>query len=455
MRLLNAILIDDDSRFSHTFKDLAKGLFEVTIAHNSKAGFKQIEKNHYDVVFLDYKLKEAITGLDVLKEIRRTHPDLPVIMITEYENIDLAVEAMRLGAFDFTTKKPDIKNLRVRLENMLQQDNWRLLCQIKDEMLYGEVIYKSPAMAEIMNQIQQVAPTDYPVLLLGESGSGKNVLAHAIHRCSPRANRKFVEVNCSTLASELFESTLFGHRKGAFTNAFEDKRGYMELANMGTLFLDEIAAMPLTSQAKVLTALEDKTFFPVGTDELQTSDFRIIVATNAKLKDEIEKNTFRNDLFYRLNGFKIEIPPLRERPEDIIPLAEHFLKKQTFPHIKTITDAIKKNLLQYHWPGNVRELRNVIQSSLLFCHGDELDKLVLDAELPKGLNYCHFEELYQVPYETAKNQIVDHFQKLYFTNLLKVHSDNISAAAEAAQINRTTLYRIMKELGLEGFKKSD
>ncbi len=455
MRPLNAILIDDDSRFSQTFKDLAKGLFEVTIAHNSKTGFKQIEKNHYDVVFLDYKLKEAITGLDVLKEIRRTHPDLPVIMITEYENIDLAVEAMRLGAFDFTTKKPEIKNLRVRLENMLQQDNWRLLCRIKDEMLYGEVIYKSPAMAAIMNQIQQVAPTDYSVLLIGESGSGKNVLAHAIHRCSPRANREFVEVNCSTLAPELFESTIFGHRKGAFTGAFEDKRGYMELANRGTLFLDEIAAMPLASQAKVLTALENKTFFPVGTNELQASDFRIIVATNAKLEDEIEKKTFRNDLFYRLNVFKIKIPPLRERPEDIMPIAEYFLKKETCPHIKTISDAVKKKLLSYHWPGNVRELRNVIQSSLIFCQGEELDRIIPDAVLPEGLNYSHFQELYQLPYETAKNQIVDHFQQLYFTNLLKVHSDNISAAAEAAQINRTTLYRIMKELGLEGFKKSD
>lgn len=445
MEKINALLIDDDIQFCHSFQVLSKEIFHLTVAHNSRTGIKLLKRCPPDVVFLDYQLKEQKTGLDVLREIHQIEPDLPVIMVTQHEEIDIAVAAMRQGAFDFTTKTPNIKELRLRLEQKLRDYNWKLLCQAKDEQLYGRMIYKSPVMIHLLQMAQQIAAAEIPVLIQGETGTGKGLLAREIHRFSARANRPFVSVNCSNLPPNLFESELFGHTRGAFTGAFQNKKGKLELADSGTIFFDEIGALPLESQAKILTAIEDKVFVKVGGEKSQTVDVRVIAATNADLVEAIKTKVFREDLYYRLNVVTLKIPLLRERQEDIIPLAEAFLQNLTRPKIMQISEAAKRDLIKYHWPGNVRELKSVIQRSALFNPGPELQKVYLDTNVAFETDYLNWEELLALPYEQAKSMILTYFQQKYLKSLLKTHHGNISAAAEAGQLNRTTLHRLLKE----------
>lgn len=446
MNKITALLIDDDYQFGKTFQMLSKSLFQLSIVQTSKDGLRMLEQSLPDVVFLDYKLNENKTGLDVLQDIRKKFPELPVVIITEHEEIDLAVQAMRLGAIDFISKSPNIQALRVRLEHQIQQNNWKLLCHEKDEQLYGSgFIAQSPVMQELMKLVRRVAQSEMPVLIQGETGTGKTVLAREIHRLSPRREFPFVALNCSNLPANLFESELFGHTKGAFTGAERAKRGKLELADQGTLFLDEIGALPPECQAKILTAIDEKSFSRLGAERNQQVNIRIIAATNSNLEEGVKKRTFREDLFYRLNVVPLTLPPLKERPDDIQTLAEKFLSGLS-PHGKiTLSEEALKTLRCYNWPGNVRELRNTIQRSALFCNEKRLTKIYLNADL-NGLNpVLNWQELLTQPYENAKQQIVRYFQKYYFENLLQQNDGNISRTAEAAGINRTTLHRFLNE----------
>ncbi|MBN1350995.1 sigma-54-dependent Fis family transcriptional regulator [candidate division KSB1 bacterium] len=448
MRKLNALLIDDDPQFCKTFKLLSKHLFDLTLAHSSKDGFSALKRETTDVVLLDYKLNEEKTGLDVLKEIRATYPDLPVIMITEHGEIDLAVEAMRLGAVDFTTKSPNIQSIRLRIEHQLKQINWKVLCQSKDDQLYGPLIFKSRAMEEIISMLNQIAGTEFPVLIQGETGTGKGMLAREIHRRSPRKDNPFVAINCSNLPPNLFESELFGYVKGAFTGAVQSKKGKLELADGGTIFLDEIGALNIESQAKILTTIEDKFFMRLGAEQQRSVDVRVISATNLSLEEAIQNKTFREDLYYRLNVVPLKLPPLRERRDDIIPLAEYFLANISTSDCKQLSETARQTLLKYDWKGNVRELKSAIQRSTLFNSGDVLDKIFLDNSLASSKPDRDWEQLYTMPYESAKHKLIADFQKSYFERLLRELSGNISAAANAAGINRATLHRLLNELGL-------
>jgi DNA-binding NtrC family response regulator len=399
------------------------------------------------VVLLDYKLNEDLHGLDLLKIIRKDYPDLPVIMVTQVDHTDIAVEAMHLGAIDFTTKQPNIKELYARLEQKIKDYHWKFLCQAKDHQYFGKMIYESPAMMQVVKIAHQVALKEVPVLLLGESGVGKGILAFEIHKLSSRKDRPFVQLNCSNLQPTLLESELFGHVRGAFTGAVTNKKGQLELAHTGTLFLDEIAAMPLESQAKILIALENQTFQPLGSVKQQTVDVRIIAASNKNLRDEVENKTFREDLYYRLNVMPIKVPPLRERPEDIIPLADYFLTTQTGPATRQFSANAKMQLQAYHWPGNVRELCNIIQRTAILTTELEIKQIQFVTEMACGSKLLNWENIVNLSYEQAKDKVLQHFQQCYFQHLLKVHSANMTSVAEAAGINRTTLYRILKGLG--------
>lgn len=447
MQMLTALLIDDDVQFCKTFQTLAREQFQLSIAHNSRAGLRFLSHTIPDVVLLDYKLNEDLNGLDLLKIIRKEYPDLPVIMVTQVDRTDIAVEAMQLGAIDFTTKQPNIKELYARLEQKIKDYHWKFLCQAKDHQYFGTMIYESPAMTQIVKMAHQVALKEVPVLLLGESGAGKGILAFEIHKFSSRKDRPFVQLNCSNLQPTLLESELFGHVRGAFTGAVTNKKGQLELAHTGTLFLDEIAAMPLESQAKILTVLENQTFQPLGSAKLQTVDVRIIAATNKNLPEEIKNKTFREDLYYRLNVVPITVPPLRERPEDIIPLAEHFLATQNGPIPPQLMESAKMQLQAYHWPGNVRELSNVIQRTVILAPDTQISQIRFVTETPCHTNFFNWEKLVSLPYEEAKDKVLQHFQRCYFQQLLELHARNMTAVAEAAGINRTTLYRILKGLG--------
>jgi len=445
MEKLNALLIDDDVTFCRSFQILTADLFDLTIANNSHDGLRLLNKVAPQVVLLDYKLKEPRTGLDVLKAIKADYPDVPVIIVTEHEEIDVAVAAMRAGAIDFITKTPKIQQFKIRLQQQVQQQNWKVLFQQKEQQHSMRLIYQSPNMQELMQIVARVASADLPVLIRGETGTGKTILARKIHQLSPRREHPFVAVNCSNLPANLFESELFGHTKGAFTGADQTKKGKFELAQWGTLFLDEISDLPYESQAKILTAIEEKTFTPLGAVQPQRVDVRVITATKFPLEEAVQNKTFREDLYYRLNVFTLTIPPLRDRPADIIPLAEYFLKAMNLSP-EQLSSAARKSLLSYHWPGNVRQLRNVIQRSLLYNSETSIEKIYLDEDSQATCPLLRWDELLDEPYESAKQKVMNYFQHTYFQALLERHQGNVSRAAEAAGINRTTFYRIQKEI---------
>lgn len=446
MRVRKALLLDDDPLFCRSFRMLSRDLFDLTIVHNSRDALKHIKENDFEVILLDYKLNEKKNGLEVLQEIRHSHPDLPVIIVTEVEDIDLAAKAMRLGASDFTTKSPNVTALRLRLEQHLLELNWKLLCRDKDEQIYGTLIYKSEAMAKVMELVKQMAKSGLPVLIRGESGTGKGLVAREIHRNSARQHKLFVAINCSNLNPNLFESELFGHEKGAFTDAHSSKKGKIELAHNGSLFLDEICAMPWESQAKILTVIEEKRFSRLGSLVEQDVDARIIAATNDDIDNNMKTGRFRQDLYYRIIGFNLFIPPLRDRRDDILPLAQHFLTDIARGLTVTIDSAAARSLLQYHWPGNVRELKNVIERSFSLSKNKEKLTEIYWQHQPSESPYAiMLEELLKLPYDAAKQQLLSTFKDLYFKALLEKYDQNTSAAARAANVNRTTVHRFLKK----------
>ncbi len=353
-----------------------------------------------DLVLLDVKMPpefadaEEGEGIEVLKRIKQLNPSLPVIMLTVYHDIDTAVEATKEGAFHYLTKPPDLDKLRDAIERALENRNLReevghlrrtvdALTRLRgskgakrERLSFGDLIGRSRKMQSLFDEIEQVAGMDVSVLLLGETGTGKDVVAREIHRRSPRNKGPFLAVNCSALPENLLESQMFGHRKGAFTGAVRDQVGDFELANAGTIFLDEIGDMPLSLQAKLLRVLQDGLVRPLGATKPVKVDVRVISATNKNLNDLVSRGLFREDLFYRLNVVPISISPLRERPEDIPLLAEHFLKKFSSELGKRVSgftsDALSK-LESHNWPGNVRELENIIKRSIVLARSDTID----------------------------------------------------------------------------------
>jgi len=377
---MKILAIDDEKNILEVIKIMfEKDGHIVFTALRGYEGIGKIKSNLCDIVISDIRLPD-ISGINVLKEIKNIDKTIPVIMITAYASTSSAVQAMKFGAEDYVVKPFDIDELRMVVENVyekrkLQIENRRLRQQIEEKYSFGNMVGKSKSMKDIFMLIRKVAPLDSTVLITGESGTGKDLIAKSIHYQSRRKDNNFVSINCASIPETLLESELFGFKRGAFTGAVNDSKGLFKEANKGTLFLDEIGEMPVSLQAKLLRALQDKKIRPLGSSEETDVDVRIIAASNHNLRKRIKKGYFREDLFYRLNVISIEIPPLRERQEDIPLLLNHFISEYNKKLNKNI-EGIEKEVLDlfynYDWPGNVREMEHLIERMLILEEGDKL-----------------------------------------------------------------------------------
>ena len=360
------LIIDDEKSIRSTLREILEyEKFKVEEAENGQEGIAKVEKEKFDAILCDIKMPR-MDGIEVLEKLQEIAPDVPVIMISGHGNIDTAVEAIKKGAFDYISKPPDLNRLLVTLRNAMDRSVLVAETKTLKRKVYKtrEIIGESESINKIKSLIDKVAPTEARVLITGENGTGKELVARWIHEKSNRASGLLVEVNCAAIPSELIESELFGHEKGAFTSAIKQRVGKFEQANGGTLFLDEIGDMSASAQAKVLRALQENKITRVGGEKEISVDVRVIAATNKNLKNEIEKNNFREDLYHRLSVIVIEVPPLKERLDDIPLLAKHFIKDVCQDYgmtQKELTDDALKELQKREWTGNIRELRNVIE----------------------------------------------------------------------------------------------
>ena len=387
---MDKILVLDDER---SLCELLKVVFkkegyEVLTTPSPKKAIEITKKDDIDVLVSDIKLPE-MSGMEVLKRLRKARPELPVVMITAYGTIKEAVEALKMGAYDYIIKPFDIEELKVvvakAIENKkLQDENIRLRKELREKYSFENMIGKSKKMVEIYSLIEKIAPTETTVLITGESGTGKEMAARAIHYLSPRRDKPFVTINCGALPESLLESELFGHVKGSFTGAVSDKKGMFEVADKGTLFLDEVGEMSPMTQVKLLRALQERKIRRVGGTEEIPVNVRIIAATNQDLKKKIADGSFREDLYYRLNVLSLEMPPLRERKEDIPLLVNHFLQKycqKLGRKLKRVAPEVYAVFETYHWPGNIRELENVIERVVAIEERETITRECLPEEL--------------------------------------------------------------------------
>jgi DNA-binding NtrC family response regulator len=414
-----------------------------------------VEKEEPVLVLLDVNLPDG-SGIDFLKEVAGRADPPAVIVITAHGSERVAIEAIRAGAYEYLSKPFEVDELRLLVKNaceraFLAEENRILKEELREETGFGAMVGSSPAMKKIFEIVERVAPTDVSVLITGESGTGKELVAREIHRRSGRSGMPFIALNCAALPDSLIESELFGHEKGAFTGAVARRRGKFELADGGTLLLDEIGDMALVTQAKVLRVLEEKQFERLGSSETLTSDVRIVCATHRDLAQAIEASEFREDLYYRIHVVTIEIPPLRDRPQDIESLLEHFAARFTEKYRiewRGFTEAARKRLVNYPWPGNVRELRNVVERCVVLSLKGPIDVAELPAELiseaPGVRGAQGADEAWQLPYEEARAS----FEKNYLLQVLERNGGNISQAAASIGLHRQTLQYKLKQLGI-------
>jgi two-component system nitrogen regulation response regulator NtrX len=450
------LIVDDERGIRSTLSGiLADEGYRPLSAATGQEAFARIGEEVPDLVVLDIWLPE-MDGLEVLAELKRQWPELPVVMISGHGTIETAVKATKLGAYDFVEKPLSLEKTLLVVERALEharleQEN-RLLRERIERA--HEIIGTSSAVVELRRQIGTAAPTNGRVLIFGENGAGKEVVARAIHALSSRRDQPFVEVNCAAIPDELIESELFGHEKGAFTGAMARRRGKFELATGGTLFLDEIGDMSLRTQAKVLRALEEQTVERLGGHEPIRVDVRVIAASNQPLPDLIVEKRFREDLFYRLNVIPIEVPPLRRRREDVPLLVEHFLKTFSAEYgkrPKTLSGEALGSFMVYDWPGNVRELRNMVERLVIMTPGD----LIGPESLPPPLRA---REAVAVPAEAGLQSLRearDAFERAFILGELRAHDWNITKTAQALGIGRVNLWRKLKAYGIAVPRKGE
>ncbi len=421
--------------------------FEVVEAANLKDGCKQLANKQIDVVLCDVKLPDG-NGVDFVTAIKPKYPAIEIILLTAYGNIADGVQAMRNGAFDYITKADDNDKIILLLTRALEKAQLQKRVQQLEEQVgkrYGfdSILGEAPLIKDAITLAQKVAPTNATVLLLGETGTGKEVFSQAIHNGSKRTGKPFMALNCSAFSRELLESEIFGHKAGAFTGAIKDKKGLIEEANMGTLFLDEIGEIHIDLQSKLLRVLETSEFIKVGDTKSTKVSVRIIAATNRDLQQEVKDGKFREDLFYRLNVFTISLPALRDRKKDIPLIANYFLKifaKKTNPHIDGMSSDFLQRLQQHDWKGNIRELKNVIERAVILADSPELSVDNLPFEMQA---YQAFEGYKQL---SAFN--LASVEKLHIQRMLNHTKGNKTKTAKLLNIGLTTLYRKIEEYGL-------
>ncbi len=438
------ILVVDDEAFSREYfkKILEKLAFEVKTASTALEGLKAFDEASYALVILDIRLPDG-NGIEVLKAIKKRNPITPVIVITAYGTVENAVRAMKLGAFDFLLKPFEgAEKILITIKNAvyqgkLEEENLSLKSRVKSEALFPSIIGRSANMQRIFDLIKKASEVDSTVLIQGESGTGKEVIARAIHMNSSRKKSTFLALDCGALPENLLETTLYGYEKGAFTGAAKSTRGYFEEADGGTLFLDEIGEATPSLQVRLLRTLQEKEVVRVGGTKNLSIDVRMLMATNKDLQEEVIRRRFRKDLFYRIHVIKIEIPPLRQRREDIPLLAEYFLEKYCslmHKRKKTLHPQALQILLNHEWPGNVRELQNVMERVVALHSGDSIKNIAEHITIFKN------EEDYDLSdysFEEAKEK----FEKRYLENLLKKFSQSLPKASLHAKVHPTTLYR--------------
>jgi len=411
----------------------------------------------FDLVITDLKMP-GMDGLKLLNEVKKIRPKVSVIMMTAFATIETAVEAIRQGAHDYISKPFRRERILLTIDKVMKwqqmvNENLALRQALAESGERPLIIGSTPLMIEIFERVRQVAPTMATVLITGASGTGKELVARNVHRHSLRCDKKFITVNCTAIPENVMESELFGHVKGAFTGAWKDKRGLAEEAQEGTLFLDEIADLSPRMQTKLLRLLQEGEYKPVGSEITKKADIRFIAATNHDLMQDIRAKQFREDLYYRLNVIHFELPPLKERRQDVPLLSHHFLEKYARVNqkdVKTISPAAMEALMMQAFPGNVRELENIIERGVIFCKGSSLEVKDLFLENDAGpLAAGPFNRPERLSFKDAKDQMIQLFHRQYIEALLKESGGNISRAAELAGIQRQYLHRLIKEAGID------
>jgi DNA-binding NtrC family response regulator len=457
------LLVEDKNELRAMLrKALERAGYLVDEAPDGTAAIQKVRARRYLVVLTDLKMPGA-SGLDVLRATKNADPTIPVLLLTAFGSVEEAVTAMKEGAFDFLQKPVDLDHLKLLVERAARQQELlreNLVLREEYSTRYGfpRIVGEHPGMRAVSQQLQKVAVTDSTVLLLGESGTGKELFARAVHHLSPRRDKPFVALNCAAIPESLVENELFGHERGAFTGAAARKVGKMDLAHHGTLFLDEMGDLPLAIQAKLLRVLEERQFERVGGTQSIDVDVRIVVATNRNLQKLVEEKLFREDLYFRISAFPITIPPLRERGEDVLLLANHFLEKFSREFSKPgleLSDAARDHLLHYRWPGNVRELQNTLERAAILADGLSImaDALQLPstkpeaAQLPAGLLPSNFN--WQGTLEDVTARAVIHVERALLESTLRDSKWNKTRAAEILNISPKTLLAKLRATGLE------
>ena len=447
MEPMKILVVDDEVQIREMLrKNLTQmGGFPVEVASGGVEALEKIEKDVFDLVLTDLKMPE-MGGMDLLKALKGTRPEILVIIMTAFGSIETAVEAMRTGADDYITKPIDFNELLIHLskaqkESLLLRENRFLRMEVRKKFEYSSIVGKSRKILEVFSLIEKVAPSSSTVILYGGSGTGKELVAKAIHYHGPRAHKPFIPFNCGAIPESLVESELFGHTKGAFTGAIQAKRGLFEEADGGTIFLDEISTLPPAAQVKLLRVLQEKEVMRVGSTDRTKIDVRVIAATNENLEANMKLGKFREDLFYRLQVFPIVLPDLKDRSEDIPLLAYHFLDiytKATQKPLKGISKDAMNFLLEYHWPGNVRELENVIERAVIMADQEYLTP----QDLPDYLRE-EFTNLIKRGVKARKS--LEEIKEEYISQILGETGGNKRVAAEILRVNPRTLYRFEKK----------
>ena len=458
----NSILVIDDERSMRELLDimLSKEGYDITCAESGRKAISLLEKKDYDLLLCDIKLGD-ISGIDVLRVAKKKNQKTVVIMISAYASTETAVEAMNEGAYDYVPKPFDNSELKETIANALElktieQEKKILDDELKKQLHFGKIIGNSPAMTHVYNMIRQVAKTKTSILVTGESGTGKELIARAIHDESDRHDKPFIVINCGGIPETLMESELFGHKKGSFTGASQDKKGLFEVADKGTVFLDEIGDLSIHLQVKLLRVVQERVFKPVGGNEDISVDIRIISATNKELANEVIEERFREDLFYRLNVIEIKLPPLRERREDLRAIAQHFLEKYSNEMGKKVTkiSSYAINLLNnYSFPGNIRELENLMERSVAITDTNILlpDSLAISLHkrrrFVEGVKGRRFD-LNDVLKGVSLDSILEEVEIAYVNKAMEYSGGERNKAAELLGINMRSLKYRLEKLGI-------
>ncbi len=459
------LVIDDEIDIRESLELLLTGEdYDVEMAENAAIGLQKFESSSYDLVLLDLMLPDR-SGMDVLADIRQRDSETPIFMLTAYGSVELAVRALKSRANDYFAKPWDNEKLLIEIDRMiskgrLERENTHLKRALKQRYAFPNIVGKSERMIRLLDQVAQVAPSRATILITGETGTGKELIAKAIHAHSARADQSFVPVNSGSLPSEMLESLLFGHMKGSFTGAIANKKGYFEFANRGTIFFDEIGTIGPEIQVRLLRVLQDREFMPLGSNDSVRVDVRIIAATNADLRKLVEEGKFREDLYYRLNVINLNLPPLRDRKEDIPLLIEHFFTRYCRENEKFLNSEGRsilsfepeamQILLEHNWPGNVRELENAVERAVVLATTQSVPAHVLPEHLQQasGLRISRDNNGMLSP-EASLFEIVADFERRKIIEALEVSNHSQTEAAEALRIPLSTLNQKIKRLNID------